>query len=458
MKNIDAINALALGLSDGGGEIFTNFPGYMSHKLFASLGGGVTSVNEKTAYEVAWGSSFAGRRSAVMFKNVGLNDAADPFLNSMLVGVNAGLVVVVFDDVFVEGSQSRQDSRHYFDFFEGLWFEPYSIQNAYNVAYNAFSLSEKFQIPIVIRVTNQLVNLTGGCKRNLKQSKRLPLISNHKRFVIHPVNSKFQRELLSKKNKQIQKYINDFYKESIQQEKELKSNQKLLTFGCCLTEEKEYLKRGYDKVQFFTYPLPRFLTNVIKKTRTVKILEQGDDYAYKKVLGQISDDSKLESNTGHIPDKSRGYIISPNYEKFYVALREIHPSCIMGDLGEYTEDTLDSIDAVLCFGSSISVGLGCLLAEHNKVFSITGDAAYLHSGKNSIAEALERKLPINIVVICNGGSQGTGGQVIPGDLYYQPESVDTFYLDYNKSSKSDYTKVLKKMIKTDTVSVLYIQM
>ena len=457
MKNINTINSLSLGLLDAGGEVFTNFPGYMSHKLFSSLGGKITSVNEKTAYEVAWGSSFAGKRAAVMFKNVGFDDAADPFLNSMVVGVNAGMVLVVFDDVFVEGSQSRQDSRHYFDFFKGLWFEPYSVQNAYDIAYKAFSLSERFQIPVVIRVTNQLVNLNGKCKRKPKQKKTYPLIKNHKRFVVHPVNSKYQRAVLAKKNTRIQKYIDSFYKGMIGGNS-VESAKTVVTFGCCLTEEKDYIKRGYNKIQIYSYPFPNFLTDIVQKSSNVAILEQGDNFAHRKIQEQMANALNLESNTGFVPDKSNGYIISSNYEKLYSALRKIRPTCLIGDLGEYTKDTLDSIDGVLCFGSSISVGLGCLLAGKKNVFSIIGDAAYLHSGKNSIVEAIERNLPIKAVVICNGGSQGTGGQIIPGDLYYQPNGVEVCYLEYKKSSEPDFEKALKKIVNTKTVSILYIQM
>lgn len=453
MNKINTISAISFGLLDGGGEVFTNFPGYMSHKLFSALGGKETSINEKTAYEIAWGSSFAGKRSAVMFKNVGLNDAADPFLNSMLVGVNAGLVVIVFDDVFVEGSQSRQDSRHYFDFFGGLWFEPYSLQSAYDMAHQAFTLSERFRIPIVIRVTNQLVNLTGNISRKKKLKKILPLPRNHKRFVIHPVNSKYQRQILERKTVKIQEFVDKLYKGN-----EISGNKQLLSFGCCNTEEKNYIKDGYTKTQIFTYPLPQRVDKIVKKASHIVVTEQGNNFAFSKILNKTTSRLSIKSDTGLIPDKSRGYIISANYEKLYSAIKNLKTPLLIGDLGEYTKDTLDSVDAVLCFGSSISVGLGCVLAGQANTFSIIGDAAYLHSGKNSIVEAIKRGCSIKIIIICNGGSQGTGGQVIPGDLYYQPKEVNVLKIDYKKSKVSDFKKILKKMIKSDSVSVLYVQM
>ncbi len=73
-------------------------------------------ANEKTAYESALGSSFAGKRSLVSMKHVGLNVAADPFVNSALVKVNGGLVVVVADDPGMHSSQDEQDSRWLADF------------------------------------------------------------------------------------------------------------------------------------------------------------------------------------------------------------------------------------------------------------------------------------------------------------------------------------------------------
>ena len=56
------------------------------------------SANEKTAYEAALGMSYAGKRSLVCMKHVGLNVAADAYINSAVTGVNGGMVVVVADD------------------------------------------------------------------------------------------------------------------------------------------------------------------------------------------------------------------------------------------------------------------------------------------------------------------------------------------------------------------------
>ena len=83
VKTNRVIQALADGFKDGGCKLSANYPGFHSDELHDEMGGGVTSVNEKTAYAFAWGACLAGARSVVSMKNVGLSDAADANAYSM---------------------------------------------------------------------------------------------------------------------------------------------------------------------------------------------------------------------------------------------------------------------------------------------------------------------------------------------------------------------------------------
>lgn len=452
MNNVNGIKALAEGLKDGGVEVVTNFPGYYSHKLFSELGGKRTSINEKIAYEIAWGSSLAGNRTVTTFKNVGLNDAADPFLNSHLVGTNGGLVVIVFDDVEVEGSQSRQDSRNYFDFFGGLWLEPYSVENAYYLAYKSFTWSEKFSLPVVIRVTNQLIYAMGEVKRLKKIKKRKMFVKNNKQFVVHPINSRFQMKILKSKNKKIVQFVESLYK------KEFVGKDLNIVAGCNFREQRGFNLSDESIFRIFTYPLPvNILGEIINRAKLINVFEQGSGFCSEKVRTISS--KKIESFGGVIPDHSKGYIVSQNYEKLFRALKSIKDSVVIGDLGEYTKDNLDSVNACLCFGSSISVGMGMKLRQgKTNIFSLIGDAAYLHSGKNVIPEILKRKISAKIIVINNGGSQGTGGQEIPGDLYYQPKEVEIYKKKYENTTDVEFVEILNKMNESNGVNVLYLEM
>src|SRR5512136_1841343 len=115
-------------------------------------------TNEKTAYEEALGVSFAGRRAVTSMKHVGLNVAADPFMNSAIVSINGGLVVVVADAPGMHSSQNEQDSRYYADFARIICLEPANQQEAYDMTREAFDLSERFQIPVLVRLVTRLAH------------------------------------------------------------------------------------------------------------------------------------------------------------------------------------------------------------------------------------------------------------------------------------------------------------
>src|SRR5512136_2428493 len=116
------------------------------------------TANEKTAYEEALGVSMAGRRSLVAMKHVGLNVAADPFMNSAIVTVNGGLVVVVADDPGMHSSQNEQDSRYYADFARIICLEPANQQEAYEMTREAYDISERFHIPVLVRIVTRLAH------------------------------------------------------------------------------------------------------------------------------------------------------------------------------------------------------------------------------------------------------------------------------------------------------------
>ena len=129
--------------------------------------------NEKTALEAALGVSFAGRRAVVTMKHVGLNVAADPFMNAALCGIKGGLIIAVADDPSMHSSQGEQDSRFYADFAMVPCFEPTTQQEAYEMAFEAFDVSEKYHVPVIMRFVTRL---------------------SHSRAVIHADESKIRAQ------------------------------------------------------------------------------------------------------------------------------------------------------------------------------------------------------------------------------------------------------------------------
>ncbi|MDD3668424.1 MAG: thiamine pyrophosphate-binding protein, partial [Bacteroidales bacterium] len=156
--------------------------------------------NEKTAMEAALGMSYAGKRAMFTCKHVGMNVAADPFMNSAITGVNGGLVYISADDPSMHSSQDEQDSRYY-----ALWakipiLEPSNQQEAYDMIHEAFELSEKFRLPVMLRITTRLAHSRAGVviRKDKREQNQIAIPENPKQFILLPVNARRQyKELLA---------------------------------------------------------------------------------------------------------------------------------------------------------------------------------------------------------------------------------------------------------------------
>ena len=158
--------AVALGALHAGISGVYAYPGTPSTEITeyiqsSPLGRGVYCdwcTNEKTAMEAALGVSFIGKRALVCMKHVGLNVAADAFVNSAMTGTHGGLVVLVADDPSMHSSQNEQDSRFYGKFAMLPIFAPSSQQEAYDMVRDAFDLSERVKLPVLMRLTTRMAH------------------------------------------------------------------------------------------------------------------------------------------------------------------------------------------------------------------------------------------------------------------------------------------------------------
>ncbi len=201
--------AVALGAVHAGLTAAYSYPGTPATEIMESLqahraahGGphATWCANEKTAFEGALGVSFAGRRALVSMKHVGLNVAADPFMNSALVEVHGGLVLAVADDPGMHSSQNEQDSRYYADFARVVCLEPANQQEAYDMTLEAFDLSERFRIPVMVRLVTRLAHgrtvVDVGEPREQNPIRRAPQRTS---WILLPGNARRQwRSLLER--------------------------------------------------------------------------------------------------------------------------------------------------------------------------------------------------------------------------------------------------------------------
>ncbi|MFA6625888.1 MAG: indolepyruvate ferredoxin oxidoreductase, partial [Candidatus Cloacimonadaceae bacterium] len=212
--------ALAQGALDAGISGFYGYPGTPSTEIIEYVqksrqaeAAGVHrswSSNEKTATESAIGMSYSGKRTMVTMKHVGLNVAADPFMNSAMTGAHGGLLITVADDPSMHSSQNEQDSRYYGHFAMIPVLEPSNQQECYDMAFFGFELSEKYHVPVMIRLTTRLSHSRSGVeRRNPLPQKELKKPEDLFQFMLLPA-------IARKKYKKLIEMQNDFVSESSQ--------------------------------------------------------------------------------------------------------------------------------------------------------------------------------------------------------------------------------------------------
>ncbi|MFO0878131.1 MAG: thiamine pyrophosphate-dependent enzyme [Gemmataceae bacterium] len=408
LQQASGIEAVAWGLHDGGVEFVTAYPGFHAHDLADHLDIPTFSINEKNALAVAWGASLAGLRATAIFKNVGLNDAADPFVNACVLGVRAGLVLVVLDDIDVEQSQIQQDSRPYAEFPCSLWLEPRSVADAYDLARQAAELSEHLETLVVLRLTNLLTQASGPVRRFPVLTGRMDFRRDPQRWVAHPAHGEIQRQRLLARQEAVAAWV-----DAACPVPTLPADRPVL-----MTAGMASLAGQPPDLITFTLPLPRpWLQALAYLNAPIIVEEHGGPYLAGKVAAALGA-TRVRPCPVRAPGSVREYRSTERYEPLYSLLREVPGRVVVGDLGGHTMDPAGTVDACLCYGCSVGVATGLALADSTaRVFCVTGDAAFRHSGRLALEEAVARQASLVVIVLDNGGSVGTGGQRLPGTCW-----------------------------------------
>ncbi len=258
------------------------------------------SVNEKVAMEVAAAASLSGVRSFAFMKHVGLNVASDSFISIPYVTVNGGMVILSADDPSMFSSQNEQDNRHYARLANVPLLEPSNPQEIKDYMKLAFELSEKYNIPIIVRTTTRVSHMRGvveldECSKKDTANKKGRFEKNPSQYVPVPVNSmRMHKELVEKMAD-----INEFTNNSELNKFYYKNDE---VFNFSFNNELGIISSGssfnyaYDVINDlnldvpilklgFTYPFPDdIVLNFIKDLDKVLIAEEVDPIMESEVL------------------------------------------------------------------------------------------------------------------------------------------------------------------------------
>ncbi|MCC7499923.1 MAG: hypothetical protein IT160_20255 [Bryobacterales bacterium] len=440
--------AVALGALHAGISIGAGYPGTPSTEIleaFAALGGRAQwSPNEKVALEVAIGAAYAGARSIVTMKHVGLNVAADPLFTVAYTGVTGALVVVSADDPGMASSQNEQDNRRYAVAAGIPMLEPSDSQEAYDFTRRAVELSELWQVPILLRLTTRVCHSMTIVEdsppasapaepRYERDTRRRVMIPSNARPAHRRLREKLAAAALWNESSDLNRRVGESTELGI------------ITSGISFVHAREaapgvaILKLG------LTYPLPveRIRAFAASVARAV-VIEEGDPYLAESLRAQgITVEAKPEAfrfgelNVDRVrrilagdhtpepaPPPGKPPQLCPGcpHRVAFGALRDL--GCIVaGDIGCYTLGVLppfEALDTCVCMGASIGVGLGLRHAlppaEARKVVSVIGDSTFIHSGITGLVEAVYNRPATGHVVIIldNGTTAMTGLQEHPG--------------------------------------------
>ncbi len=406
--------------------------------------------NEKTAMEAALGMSYSGKRTIVTMKHVGLNVAADAFINSAITGANGGLVVVSADDPSMHSSQNEQDSRFYGKFALIPILEPSNQQEAYDMMGFGFDLSEKYGVPVLMRITTRLAHSRSGVVVSGKREQNpLRLPSDPKQFILLPANARRRyKYLLGNQGAFIEESEESKYNRYFDGSDKSRG---IIACGIAYNYLMENFPEHdipYPVLKIGQYPLPeKHLKRLYDECDEILVLEDGYPLVEeaiksyfnlgKKVRGRLDGtvprDGELNparvalalgmevSHKRDVPSvvaarppqlcKGCPHIYS--YRALNEALAGLSKGRVFADIGCYTLGALEPFDAInscVDMGASITMAKGAADSGLIPSVAVIGDSTFTHSGITGLLDAVNDGTPITVFILDNGTTAMTGGQ------------------------------------------------
>jgi indolepyruvate ferredoxin oxidoreductase, alpha subunit len=440
--------AVALGALHAGVRLGTGYPGTPSTEILEMLdqlgGKAQWSPNEKVALEVGIGVAFAGGRTLVTMKHVGLNVAGDPLFTAAYTDVEGGLVVVSADDPGMASSQNEQDNRHYARAAGVPMLEPADSQQAYDYTRLAFVVSERWKVPILLRLTTRVCHAkTVVHPRAPEAGLREPgFVRDIPARVMIPAFAKSAHRRLRAKLAEITAWNEA---EGPTQNTPGSRELGIVSTGVSAAHAREAAPDASHLSIGMTYPLPmERLRSFAQTVDRLVVIEEGDPVLVDALRAAgIPAEGKPESfrfgeldvarvrrilegdiRPEPLPPRGKPPELCPGcaHRGVFEALRDL--DCIVsGDIGCYTLGVLppfSAMDTCVCMGASIGVGLGLrhLLPEEQarRVVSVIGDSTFVHSGIPGIVEMVYNPPPTGhlVLILDNGTTAMTGLREHPG--------------------------------------------
>lgn len=504
--------AVARGAWEAGVAVASAYPGTPSTEILETLARfpnvyAEWATNEKVAVDVAIGAAYAGRRSLATMKHVGLNVAADALMYVAETGIEAGLVIVSADDPAMHSSQNEQDNRTFARFARIPCLEPSDSQEAKDLTIAAFGLSERFDTPVLLRLTTRICHSTTAVELGERVEPALPAAAqqfprNPLKYVMVPGNAIKRHPIIEQRIIDIAKFAETFPYNRIEPgDKSLG----IITAGIAYQYAREVFPHASFLHLGMTWPLPeamirKFAASVDK----VIVIEELDPFIEEAVrlmgipvqgksifplIGELDPGVVRESaiKAGLLPESARLPLVQaevgalparppvlcpgcPHRSTFYILNKLKVP--VNGDIGCYTLGLVPPLSAMHttgCMGASIGVAHGALKAgSPERHVAVIGDSTFFHTGIPALINVVYNQSPVITIIMDNRITGMTGHQENPATghtlqgketvaIEFEPlvramgvkhvKTVEAFQVE-------EIEKTLKEFLKLDEPSVL----
>ena len=455
--------AVARGVWEAGVKVAAAYPGTPSTEMMEVISTypdlyAEWSVNEKVSLEVASGAAYAGSRAFCCMKHVGMNVASDALMTLTLTGVIGGLVIAIADDVGLSSSQNEQDSRYWGRFAHVPVMEPADSQEAYEMTLAAFELSEKFQVPVILRMTTRINHVKSLVVVGEREAhvgagfKKEPA-----RFVMVPGNAGKRIPLMFAREEKLRELAEASDLNFIENGSDRRVG--FITSGPAYMHVKESFPNAPVLKLGFSCPVPfekcRELAALVEQVVVVEEVEplvetelkaigvkvigkeilprQGElspnvlRPAIARLLGEPVPEVQSTAALQVFPRPPTMCVACPHLGVYYT-LSQVRNISIAGDIGCYTLGAghpWNALDTCVSMGASMGVALGMDKGrgesdKDKRILAVIGDSTFLHMGMQGLLDIVYNKGNVTVLLLDNRAVGMTGGQDNPGngrDIY-----------------------------------------
>ena len=469
--------AIARGILEAGVSVVTTYPGTPASEIgdsvseIASQAGLYMeySVNEMVAVEVAAGAANCGVRALTAMKHVGLNVAADLVMTLAYTGVRGGYVIVTADDPECYSSQNEQDNRFYALLSNLPCLEPSDPQEAKEMTVYAVEVSEKLELPVLLRTTTRVSHTRGPVAYGdlTKPNLRGSFVRDMKRLVMVPAFSRPKHEVLLRQATKAKEISEESpYNKVVRRGREIGIISSSSAYNCSVEAASLlHLDAGILKLGMI-HPLPeKMIAQFLKNYMRIVVVEELEPYLEMQIRAIANDhalDTKIQGKmnrqffprAGELSTRSVAVGLSEitgkklpidfqNIEEKYAKVTADLPprppilcaGCphrasffvikkVGGDRAIYPDDIgcyalgisspFGVGDIMICMGASVGTAQGISKVTGRDTVATIGDSTFFHAGIPGLVNAVYNNSRIVIAVMDNLGTAMTGHQPHPG--------------------------------------------